>query len=235
MSTVSTFQFDKYFLDSHPERLMELANFYATIWMFDPNFREYKQCPNVNCRKYYSYDEVEIQGIHVCHGTTEQPHMVEFLDDAWNPEEVAADILKLTEMGDEFFGAMCIDNISGKIVGFTWGFVRSIESISESWGASIANKINAPEGFVTYYSEIATDPNYRKFGLGSELCKMLTGWMKTNHPNLPSLLRTHQNSPAFRLFNKVGYRKFADDTMYGGGRVMMKANSGEELHPEDLP
>lgn len=229
-------QFDRYTFSENPKIKDQLAQFYCNIWMYDPNFGEYRQCPV--CKQYFNEEQVEVEGITTCDGSAIQnPHPLTSLSLAWEPEFVKKEILDPdTVLGDKFFGAVAVDPVTGNIVGFTWGKIRELTDIEKDYGSEIANLVRADNdnAETAYYSEIATDPAKRGLGIGSRLCRMLTSWMKKNYPNLPGLLRTHKDSPARRLFEKSGFVYFTDDTMYGGGRIMLKVANCRDLTPENL-
>lgn len=223
-------EFDHAALIENPTLLQELARFYCSIWMKDPNFGEYKKCPV--CDKYYNEDQVEKDGVTTCSGVT-SPHPTVDLIAAWEPEKVADEELlgNTTQYGDNFFGIYALDEDSGKIVGFTWGWLESAEKIKEKWGVLIVQKLGGIDS--TYYSEIAVDPSptYRGKGIGKTLCSMLTMWMASAYPDLPSFLRTHKDSFAKKMFAEVGYCYFAKDPQHGDGRIMMKVSKGSKLVP----
>lgn len=228
---ISFHQFTYSSLKSNPEVLAELSEFYCKIWMYDPNFKEYKVCPL--CGKYFSFEESEA-GVKFCFGS-ENEHLKTELQDAWNPDNVAADLLADMETyGNGFYGAYAYDNIDNKIVGFVWGWLESWEKIQEKWGEDIYNYLydGNVEGAL-YFSELASDVNIRNQGIGSGLVYSLTYWMKDNYPELPTFLRTHRDSPARRLFERVGYSYFAEDPQHGDGRIMLETYC-EHLYPEDL-
>jgi len=210
--------------------LQDLATFYCSIWMKDPNFGEYKKCPT--CEKYYSEKDVEIDGITSCSGKGTS-HPTADLIPAWVPEQVADEELigNATKYGDNFYGIYAIDKRTGKIVGFTWGWLESIEDIRAKWKDLIADDLGSSNS--TYYSEIAVDPDktYRGKGIGKELCSRLVMWMKSAQPDIPSFLRTHKDSYAKKMFESVGYRYFADDPQHGDGRIMLKVSQGQDLVP----
>jgi len=223
-------EFDHAKLISDPVFLNDLATFYCSIWMYDPAFGEYKKCPV--CEKYYSEQEVEVGGVATCSGK-DSPHPVANLIPAWNPEDVANEELlgNTLKYGNYFYGIYALDKSTGKIVGFTWGWLESIEKIKAEWGDEITSKLGNVNS--TYYSEIAVDPNkaYRGKRIGKELCSRLVMWMKSAHPEIPSFLRTHKKSCAKKMFEKAGYRYFADDPQHGDGRIMMMVEKGQDLVP----
>lgn len=220
--------FDHATLTNDPNFLLNLAKFYCSIWMYDPNFGEFKKCPT--CDKYYSQENVEVDGITTCSGK-DHPHPTVNLIPAWESENVANEELlgNTSKYGDNFHGLYALDKDTGQIVGFTWGWVETIEAIKEKWGDAIADKLGNTNS--TYYSEVAVDPSktYREKRIGKTLCNMLTEWMGSAHPNIPSFLRTHYTSYAKTMFEKAGYMYFAEDPQHGDGRIMMMAKKGQDL------
>ena len=219
--------FDHQLLLDSPETLSKLAKFYCGIWMYDPNFGEFKVCPV--CEKYFNQELC--QTIDSCSGR-DVPHPTTKLVTAWDPINVSQDILKETkEYGDNYYGIIAIDSGTKEIVGFTWGYLEPIEKIAARWGANIAGQLGNSDS--TYFSEVAVDPSneYRGQGIGKELCSLLTMWMTSAHPEVPSFLRTHQTSFARKMFEDVGYRFFASDPQHGDGRIMMMVSQGKNLTP----
>lgn len=217
-------------LISNQNLLQDLAEFYCSIWMKDPNFGEYRICPT--CARYFNEHEVEIKGITTCSGKN-TPHPQVKLVPAWEPKKVADEELigNASKYGNNFYGVYAIDRFTGKIIGFTWGWLENSETIRSKWGDKIASELGYLDS--TYYSEIAVDPSpsYRHQGIGKELCRRLTTWMKMTHPHTPSFLRTHQTSFAKKMFEHVGYRYFDDDPQHGEGRIMLKVDAGHDLTP----
>lgn len=228
-------QFDKYTLSEHPKIKNELAEFYCSIWMHDPNFGEYRQCPV--CKTYFDERQVEQENVTSCSGSSEESHATTALVLAWDPEYVKTEILDPdTQLGPKFFGAVAVDTLTQDIIGFSWGKIRLFSDVESSFGQDVSNlvRVNDTQKELAYYSEIATATNRRGQGIGKSLCRMVTNWMKTKYPNLPGLLRTHQKSPARYLFEKAGFTYFADDPMYGDGRILLKVDSCSNLTPENL-
>lgn len=220
---ISYFQFDRFLVAKKPDFLHQLASFYCNVWRFDPNFAEYKKCPN--CERYYSYNFVEVEKNTTC------PDCQVSLVEAWVEKEVEETILTLTSLDKDFFGAVAFDNIQSKIIGFVWGFNESLSKVKDSTVlAAVQNK----SGFVPYFNEIATDPAYRKNGIGSQLCRMLVEWMQKKSPATPGYLHTHENSPARRLFEKAGYTFLCYDEKLGGGRIFMSIGKCADFTPEKL-
>lgn len=220
--------FDHATLIENPTLLKNLARFYCSIWMDDPAFGEYRKCPV--CEKFYNKNEVETDGITACSGV-KSPHPTTTLVLGWEPDIVADEELlgNSQKYGDNFYGIYAVDTSTNKIVGFTWGWLETIDVIEEKWGAKIAEMLGNTNS--TYYSEIAVDPSntYRSKRIGKTLCSLLTMWMSTAHPSIPSFLRTHSSSKAKKMFEKAGYRYFADDPQHGDGRIMMMIAQGKDL------
>jgi len=201
--------------------------------MFDPNFKEYRYCPS--CHRYYSQDEVENQKILTCKGSSSRHPEVK-LEKRWTPEFVEQELAPLLSLNEDFFGSLAISKTDNKVVGFVWGYVISLSEISKSWSPDIVSKINeeTPCTKIAYFQEIGTDTSLRGYGIGSSLCASLTSWMKYSYPSLPAYLHTHQQSPAFKLFSKAGYRHFAKSDSVNSGRIIMFAPSCSQLTPENL-
>jgi len=219
-------QFDHFTLVENNGIADKLAEFYCSIWMYDPNFKEYRQCPV--CHKYYSFEDSQ-SGITSCYGSGS--HAQTDLVDAWDPKDVKRDLLELTSDHSRFFGAVAVVPQTGRIVGFSWAKLMNASDVSRHWGPPVSTmllQLGESDEFV-YYNEIATDLNFRKRGIASRLCKMVCRWAKDNHPNKVTFLRTHASSPARILFEKMGYVYFAEDNEYGEGRIMMKVDRSRDL------
>lgn len=214
--------FDHQYLQENPRQLQNLAKFYCFIWETDENFGEYRQCPN--CHRYYNYQEVEVLGIRSCVDC----HIPLVL--AWEPEKVAQTILEESS-NPEFCGFLAF-NLSGDIVGFAWANVLNFSDITNNWGEEISTQLQTQTSNnhqVAYFNELAVHPSMRGLGIGKELVRQISIWMRKQHPEKMALLRTHENSKARGIYEKIGYRVFATDTMYGYGRIMMVANSCANL------
>lgn len=224
MSPFNAFRFDHQKIVNSPTFLPQLSMFYCNIWRYDPNFGEFKQCPN--CEHYFPFSYCVTEGKNTCSDCGA------VLVEAWNENEVAETILKLLSLGENFFGAVALTpDISDTIIGFTWGFNKPL---SEIVNETVLNYVNNPSGYSPYYSEFASDQSYRNQGIGSDLCRMLVSWMKDSSPNIPGHLRTHENSPARRIFEKAGFRKLCYDDKVGGGRIFMVVDQCKNLTPENL-
>ncbi len=227
---VEYFHFGLHELLGDHSLVMDLARFYCSIWSDDPHFGEYKKCPT--CDKYYSKEDVEIKGVNNCSGV-DTPHATTDLVIAWVPEVVADEELlgNANKYGEDFHGVYAIDTSTGKIIGFTWGWLESAEDIKTKWGPEISDSLGNSDA--TYYSEIAVDADekYRSKKIGKALCHKLVTWLSISYPDTPSFLRTHQKSHARTMFQNVGYSYFAEDPQHGDGRIMMKTNKGSELCP----
>lgn len=226
--------FDHVYLTDHPHQKANLLQFYCDIWMFDPNFAEYRKCPV--CRKYYSENEVKTLGIASCTGTPTKPHDKTELQEAWTSEIVEKDLQSVLSLGKDFFGAIALIPPHDRVIGFVWGYTKKFPSLSEKWDLDTVSKINSelPCAQASYFSEIASDPSLRGQGIGSALCKSLVSWMKQNYSTIPSMLHTHESSPAYRLFQKAGYRLFTKTSQTNSGRIFMIATQGSILTPENL-
>lgn len=242
---IANISFDHQSIKSDPIRLRKLAEFYCNLWMYDENFGEFKKC--VVCEKFYN--EEECKTITSCSGIL-LPHPPTPLVIGWDTEKEIQDILDLTLKYDKkFYGVYALDLDTDKIIGFTWGWLENVETIISEWKSKgrweteIVDKLGRTDS--TYYAEIAIDPTklpleqqteknkyvYRERKIGNAMCRMLLTWMKENYPNNPSFLRTHKKSPARNMFEKAGYRYFAEDPQHGDGRIMMMVKKGQDLIP----
>ena len=213
---------------SNEALLLELSKLYCSVWTDDVNFNEYMTCKV--CGNYFSRRQVEIEGIKTCSGNNNN-HEETTLVIAWDPDTVSNEEIlgNLKKYAENFYGIYAFDEKAKIIVGFTWAWLEKAQDIKDKWGQDIANKLGQEDS--TYYSEIAVIPSevYRKKGIGSDLCFWLCFWISEAFPENPSFLRTHKNSPARKMFEKAGYRYFADDPQHGDGRIMMKIDLGKNL------
>lgn len=229
-----TVEFNHGILGQNPALLKQLAKLYCQTWKYDKYFQEYRQCPV--CRAYFGETEVEVAGIKTCDGTKSgKTHSVAALVEAWNIEDVTRDILNDSLDGKNFKGFLVLTT-GGKVVGFTWGRIIPLENIRQTWGEQVCTRLATfnPNPLVCYYAELGVDKDYRGHRLGNELAGILTGWMNDFHPEKLALLRTHKNALARKIYEKLGYRVFAEDTQYGTGRVMMMADCCDDLTPQNL-
>jgi ribosomal protein S18 acetylase RimI-like enzyme len=222
--------FDHQWLVEYPYQLKALIKFYCGIWEMDENFGEYRQCPE--CKRYFNHHQVEVKHISTCTGNSKKRHQKTPLVLAWVPEEVAADILETSIQPKDRFSGFVALNPDNHIVGFAWAKVLPLTEVEKSWGTDMANKLKAkntlPE--VVYFDELATDPNMRGLGIGTDLIRQVSLWMCEYHPKKMALLRTHENSAARSLYERVGYEICGTDAMYGYGRIMMATNPCAELN-----
>ncbi len=222
MSGYSVFQFDETKVKNDARFLSQLSRFYCNIWRYDPNFAEYKQCPN--CSRYFSLNYCETNL------SCDKCNIV--LVEAWDEKSVAETICDLVSLKNNFFGAVALlPDTSDTIIGFTWGYNKKLSEITDE---TVFKAVNNSTGYVPYFNEIASDPSFRHKGVGSSLCKMLVQWMKHTNPSLPGYLHTHENSPARRLFEKAGYRMLCYDEELGGGRIYMSIDKCGNFSPENL-
>lgn len=227
-------QVDYFTMIERPKIREQLLKFYCDIWKYDPNFGEYRKCPI--CKKYFNQKQVETEKITTCSGSASSSHPQTDLIEAWTPDGVWQDLEPLMLKNEDFFGAVAVVPQTGRIVGFVWGYVIDFSEISKKWSPDLINKVSLdmPSHRVTYFQEIAVDRSFRKFGMGTVLCRMLVSWMKDKHPNLPSFLHTHVKSPAYRLFQKAGYLPYEEITGPNAGRVFLACKKGKLLTPENL-
>lgn len=228
MSTI-IFPFDHGLLVSRPDILDKLVELYIRIWQFDPNFQEYKMCPA--CRQYYSYEQVEVTGTTACQNGHESVHLV----NAWEPEEVSAELLEVTQRKG-FYGVLVV-NAQADVVGFAWAEAITMDDIRQKWGPTVVDQLLddiAPNVGIIYFDELALDLSCRGIGLGKNMVHNVCEWMRDFYPDSMALLRTHANSPARIIYERIGFEIFADDPEHGDGRVLMKAHPCKSLVIEML-
>lgn len=232
--TTEIVPFNSQYLLNNPRQKEELLEFYCNIWRYDPNFAEYKKCPI--CHRYFSKNDVDVNNIHSCSGQSNMPHPSINLEEAWTPEMVDTALQSSTTRGKDFFGAIATVPPHNRIVGFVWGSVIDFATLSAKWDQVSIQKINqfCPCTSTAYFEEIASDPVFRGQGIGSSLCKALISWMKQNYPQLPSMLHTHEKSPAYRLFQKSGFQFLARSDQINQGRILMAVKQCSQLTPENL-
>jgi len=216
-------RFDEHTIQSKSGFLSELAKFYCNIWRFDPFFGEYSKCPKSG--KYFDYNFVVTKGNTTC------PDCGAELVEAWVESEVEKTIQNRAALGNNFFGAVAVDTISTKIVGFVWGYNRSLSEVET---ADILKSVNNPSGYTPYFNEFAVDNNYRGKRIGSTLCRMLVTWMKEKYPSIPGYLHTHSKSVARHVFETAGYVYHSDDDELGSGRIYMTIDKCGNFTPEKL-
>lgn len=221
-------EFDHWLLEAKPEALKQLSELYCKIWMYDKHFQEYRQCPI--CKSYFGEFEVEKLKVLSCNGTkANKPHQSIGLVPAWDPTEVAKEIFSDSQLpGFKGFLTVLYD---GTIVAFTWGKVIPISQIEKTWGGKLVDELTAinPNPNVCYYDELGRDSKWAGYSFGKELARMLTSWMRNEHPDKLALLRTHKDANARRIYEELGYRLFAEDTEHGQGRIMMKVDRCADL------
>ena len=230
-------RFSKKILSDYPILTKMLYEFYCNIWRYDPNFAEYKKCPY--CGKFFSQYQVENQEIDYCTGSLEYPHQHTKLEEAWTPEIVQTNLQPMLDLNEDFYGAVAIEEETGQIIGFVWGYAIPFNVLSKEWKSEIIKKIllaypNIENKKVAYFQEIATSPGRRNKGVGSALVSALTCWMRTNYPHAVGLLHTHKNSKAFKIFNTVGFRLFAETSQINPNRILMLVDRCHLLYPEAL-
>lgn len=229
MSTM-IFPIDRGFLLEKPEVLRRLVELYIDIWRYDPNFQEYKMCPE--CRHYYSHDDVEVQGVSTC----SNGHQTSILVEAWDPQEVSEELLQAT-LRTDFCGAIVVNEM-GDILGFAWAESMTYDELVAYWGADVIGLLDLDSNMSNmkciYFDELALAFGLRGQGLGKSLVHYICNWMRDQHPTAMTMLRTHANSPARYIYEKIGYSIFADDPQYGDGRVLMYAFPCNKLTVELL-
>lgn len=205
--------FDHHVLAAQPHIHHQLASLYCRVFEGEP-FNEYRQCSA--CNRYFSRDEVEKQGIRSCsNGHRETPLVV-----AWELNSVKRDILaQASEAG--FYGVNAF--LGHDLVGFAWARLITWEEVRAHWSSEVVDMVQYRTSLneLVYFDELGVDPFARRQGIGRTMVNSICSWAKQNHPHTLSLLRTHMQSPARRIFERAGYTKFADDSEFGAGRIMM--------------
>lgn len=202
-------QFDRDYMINCKSALQNLCNVYCAIWERDEHFGEYRQCPS--CQKYFSYDEVEVQGVVDCTQCGTQ------LVAAWVPIAVG---LNLLEIADHHSFAGVILKHGESVVGFSWGRLYSVDELSTRLGSAynVLHDLNpsALHGF--YLEELGILPEYRGHGYGRKLVLEVLSQPFCRYPNVVGALSTHQDSPSVHIYSKLGYGKIADHPA-GQGRI----------------
>ena len=186
---------------------------------------QYKCKGGRNERGYFNHQQVEVEGVRFCENNHPKTEIVP----AWEVEKVKVEILdQSSEQG--FFGVLAF--LNQKVVGFAWARVILFPEVRKHWGDKIIDKVQpyAKTLNLVYFDELAVDLKKRNKGLGKEMVVFVCRWAKQEHPDDMTLLRTHKDSPAKHIYESIGYIIFADDTEYGGGRVMMKADRCRDLN-----
>jgi ribosomal protein S18 acetylase RimI-like enzyme len=213
LDKLSVIRFDPHLLRSQPKVYDQLARLYCDVFAGEP-FNEYRQCPV--CNKYFSHDQVELQGISSCsNGHAKSPLKI-----AWEVEPVKVEIMdQASEPGFCGFLALTQEDLAG----FSWARIITFEELRRHWDKEIVDVVQSRTalGELVYFDELGVDPKKRGLGIGRKLVSSICKWAKDEHGELLTLLRTHQNSPARHLFESAGYQKFAQDSEYGEGRIMM--------------
>lgn len=227
MNAIRIQPFDAEMLGREQGVLLQLAQLYCDTFSLDPNFGEYRQCPN--CKRYYNYEQVEQQGITAC--SNDGKHVTVALVPAWEPESVKKEILG--QAGEEnFHGVLALAGMS--VVGFAWARVITFSEVRAHWGDQVVNQLQPllESDVVVYFDELGVSQDWRSRGIGKSLVVGVSSWAKINFSGKMSLLRTHERSHARLIFERVGYEFFANDTEYGSGRVMMKIGKCGSLRVE---
>ncbi len=198
------------------EQMHQLVDLYCyRMWGSEDSFGEYKQCPN--CRRYFS--EEQVANLHLTHCPSCQIE----LEDAWKPAEVERDLRKQIQRPSAFCFVALPALAGGKVIAFALTYVISPEEIEKHWGQKIKSQLFelANSQPIVYFDELGVERAWRRQGIATALVKtcLIQYRSRTNDPLI--FLRTHQNSPALRLYKHIGLEIFTDDTEYGQGRVLL--------------
>ena len=217
------FDFDHHYLNEHDNVLDQLSELYCKVFSLDEKFGEYRQCPICKC--YFNFHQVEEQGITTCSHGHEEVDLVL----AWDPICVKDEILEQSSESG-FKGVLAIHDSC--VIGFAWARLLSFEEVRKHWKGEVIDEIQPISRYdsLVYFDELGVDPDKRCKGLGNYMVQQITKWARENFPDHMALLRTHQDSHARPLFEKAGFVKFNDDTEFGDGRIMMKADRCENLN-----
>jgi ribosomal protein S18 acetylase RimI-like enzyme len=186
-------------------------------------------CPNH--KKYFNWKQVEEEGITHC------PDCKAKLEKAWNSNEVEEEILKVANSSG-FYGFLVMDD-KNKIQGFAWAEIMNIQEVLFKWGKEIHSELSDlissagssdNNGEIIYFDELGLSRKYRNKGLGKVLVKRTCQSFSKKFPNTPSFLRTHKNSPAIHIYQKLGYDIVCDDTEFGDGRVILYTPKSKQLN-----
>lgn len=117
-------------------------------------------------------------------------------------------------------GIKKIDN--GTIIGFTWGYgINKEEAFKLTRSIKFTDSIENKK--VAYIDEIGVLNDFRRLGIGEELCKSLTSIF--NEKNYDSILtRTNPRAePAISLFKKLGFKNtLIKDPIYSERVYLLK-------------
>jgi len=208
----------------------QLVRLYIDVFCFDPHFAEYMECHK--CGRYHSVAEWHDLSF-TCSGTSDQPHATCFMDDAWRIDDIK--LSWYPKFQDPTITSwVMIHKPSAQVVGFTIGRLWKKESFLKRWPSIADNPIfKGGSNTIAYYDELGVSVAHRGQELGKWLAMQLTTWMKTEHSEMLTVLRTHGDCTARNIYENLGYRQFAGDSEHGQGRIMMWANC-RDLTPEDL-
>ena len=195
------------------EQMHQLVDLYCyRIWGSEDSFGEYKQCPN--CKRYFSEEKVANLRLTQC------PDCQIELEDAWKPTEVENDVHGQLQKA----GAVGFIALSEKvIIGFAWTYFITPDEIQKHWGQSLTAKLLqlAADQPIVYFDELGVEKSWRRRKIGTALVKACLSQYYNKRDDPLIFLRTHQKSPALRLYISIGLEVFTDDTEYGQGRVLL--------------
>ncbi len=190
-------------LNLYHNLLVDLTEMYCQMWEYDPNFGEYKKCHE--CGKFYSHAWVEANKF-----VTKTPCCASNFVPAWPRKETME---KIISHGNDstFVGYLLVEE--SEILGFSWGKCRWNYEMTEKLGNELYSPllVSNPEAPACFYlEELAVSPSQRGRGYGRQLANsVLSGAVKI-YPNHTSVLTTHKNSDAVKIYIKAGYAYLGD-------------------------
>jgi len=179
-------------LESHHEKKThEIARVYKEVFGSEPWNEGYKCQECVNDNSYpLSFSE---KFCPKCSLVGKKVKLSEY----WPIPHIIADFKK--EMSK--VGAVCyLAHERDSVIGFAWGYEILVdESVNEYLEAPGLHSIISQDKYL-YLDEVAVLPKYRGSGIGKMLVKSICDGSDLK----PILLRTKNNSPAFRMFSGFG-------------------------------
>jgi ribosomal protein S18 acetylase RimI-like enzyme len=200
MSDNKLMPFDTKYLLGNPRHLQQLCELYCEVFGLDPFFREYRRCSK--CGNQYSFDEVLKQSTEHCTCGGE-------LCPVWFSTAVAVDLIDVSKH-HSFSGAIYL-NDNGDILGFSWGRLYSREETLTRWVRTeeVLNALS-PDPYIFHLHELAVAPSARGKGIGKKLALKVLTKPYLSYPNVPATLSTHQDSPAVKLYESIGFATLCD-------------------------
>lgn len=193
--------FDTKYLLGNPRHLQMLCELYCDVFGHDPYFKEYRRCDK--CGTQYNFEEVSSTGSQQCScGGTLQP--------VWYPSAVAVDLVD-TSKHHSFSGVMLLTP-TDEILGFSWGRLYSREEMLTRWVGTEDSLLNLSleNTYIFHLHELAVAQKARGKGIGKKLALKVLTKPYLSYPSVPATLSTHQDSPAVRLYESIGFSKLCD-------------------------